>query len=165
MAKRESPPRAIIEMIDDNDQLVLLDEEDGQKVPLLDAGAYIERFTRGRIRYREYWTEEEDLSFTYEVTSSNGATKTTLHSGIHGNIGYELIVRGTGQHATLRIDYFVAIPRIDQGALVLDYEPKSVTFTGSLKNGSGIDVRVDWQRGFSVEPGQPFFKYLRVRCR
>lgn len=96
-----------------------------------------------------------------------GALATELVGGIHGNVGYELIVREKRQKATLRVDYFAVRPAVVDGALVLDYEPKSVTVACSLQKRRRpvLEVAVEWQQGLSVEPGGPFFKWLRVTCR
>jgi hypothetical protein len=165
MATRELRPRCSIEVVDENGQAVMVEEDDGQMVPLLDWGASIEPAGRRSARYRESWSEEEDLTYTYRPSTPEGAPSIEMVSGIHGNIGYELVVRGRQQKATLRVDYFAALPSVVNGKLSLDYEPKSVTVTGSLKNGRGLKIEVEWQRGLSAGPDRPFFKWLRVSCR
>jgi hypothetical protein len=167
MTAYELRPRCTIEIIDENGQAVMVEGEDGQMVPILDWGASIEPAGPLRARYREYWTEEEDLTYTYRPHAAEGSPVTELIGGIHGNIGYELIVREKQRKATLRVDYFAALPILVNGELSLDYEPKSVTVTCSLakRRGPKFDVQVEWQPGLSVGPGQPFFKWLRVRCR
>jgi hypothetical protein len=161
MSVKKLQPRCSIEIVNDDGQMVLVEGGDGQVVPILDWGPSIEPAGPHCARYREYWTEEEDLTYTYGPTKPG----VELVGGVHGNLGYELIVRGKQQMATLRVDYFAVLPSVVEGELSLDYEPKSVTVTGSLKNGRGLKVEVELQRGLSEERGRPFFKWLRVTCR
>jgi hypothetical protein len=167
MAAHELRPRCTIEIIDETGKVVMVEGGDGQMVPILDEGASIEPAGSRRARYREYWTEEEDLTYTYRPLTSGSGPGTPLIGGVHGNIGYELIVREKQQRATLRVDYFGVLPTVLGGALALDYEPRSVTVTSSLEKAKkfGLSVQVEWQPGLSVNAGGPFFKWLRVRCR
>lgn len=100
------------------------------------------------------------------VIGANGTASTVeLPSGIHGNIGYELLFSEKARKAALRIDYFTVLPVVENGQLTLGYEPKSVTVSGILGQGSKLQIDVELQAGFSVEPGQPELKYLRVTCK
>lgn len=155
---RRFRPRCTIEIIN----------VDGQIVPILDEGASVAPFSAKSSRYREYWTEEEDIKVTYErtVVGPNGQLSTErLFSGIHGNFGFELVVRRRSLSAVLRVDYFIVRPTILDGSLELDYEPKSVTVYGSMKPGPGLQVEIEFQDGFSEDDGRPAFKLLRVTCR
>lgn len=140
----------------------------GQIVPILDEGASVEPFSAKSSRYREYWTEEEDLKFTHErtVVGPDGKpAKERFVGDIHGNFGFELVVRRRSLSAALRVDYFIVRPAIRDGALELDYEPKSVTVYGSMKPGPGLQVEIELQEGFSEDDGRPLFKSLRTTCR
>jgi hypothetical protein len=158
MVQRQIQPRCSITIVNVENQVV----------PILDEGALITPSGPRNITYREYWTEEEDLDYTYrqKVLAPDGSTSIVEVPGqIHGNIGYELLVRGKRQKAVLRVDYFTVLPSIVNGALSLEYEPKSVTVTGSLKHGTGLRVDIELQAGLSDDRGRPEFKWLRVACR
>lgn len=140
----------------------------GRVVPILDWGASVDPADRRTSRYREYWTEEEDLDFVYrqEVPKPDGSTSVVEHfGGVHGNFGYELVVRERTQAAVLRVDYFAVSPSLAGGTLSLRYEPKSVTVAGSLKSEVGLRVDIEMQPGFSAGRGSPEIKLLRVKCR
>lgn len=158
MGVRSHLPRCSIEIVN----------VEGRVVPLLDAGAYLEPAGRHRRVYRETWTEEEDLVFVPRppVAAADGSTSSVEQvGGIHGNFGYELLVRAKTQAATLRVDFFRVCPSLAADGLALDYEPQSVTVRGSLKRGLGLRVEIELQAGLSEEKGRPFFKTLRVVCR
>lgn len=149
---RQRYPRCIIEIIN----------AEGHVVPILDEGASIEPSSPRNSRYREYWTEEEDLVYTFRHSASG--TQVEYTGDIHVNIGYELVVREKTQRGVLRVDYFEVLPLVADGTLHLEYVPKSVTVTGSLKRGNSMNVQIELQPGFSEEEGRPPFKWLRVRC-
>jgi hypothetical protein len=158
MGVRSHLPRCSIEIVN----------VEGRIVPLLDAGAYIEPAGRHRSVYRETWMEEEDLVFVRRppVAADGGPTSSAEQvGGVHGNFGYELLVRAKTQAATLRVDFFRVCPSLAADGLSLDYEPQSVTVRGSLERGRGLRVEVELQAGLCEEQGRPFFKTLRVVCR
>ena len=139
----------------------------GQVVPILDEGASITPATK-RAKYREYWTEEEDLFYVYRqpVPAADGSMSTVDWPGdVHGNIGYEFLLAEATRKYVLRIDYFTLLPSIVNGRLEFAYEPKSVSVSGVLGRGSKLHIDVELQAGFSEEAGRPDFKYLRVTCK
>lgn len=155
---RKFQPKCTIEIIN----------VDGQVVPILDWGASVEPFSQKTSRYREYWTEEEDLVFTYDqaIAGPDGTLSLERRDGdVHGNLGYELVVRLRSLSAVLRVDYFIVSPTLRDGNPSLNYEPKSVTVTGSMKPGPGLQVQIELQDGFSEGAGRPPFRWLRVTCR
>jgi hypothetical protein len=157
MPSRKLRPRCTIQIVNVRDKVV----------PILDAGAAITP-EAGRTKYREYWTEEEDLSYVFrrQITGPSGApSKLQLPADVHGNIGYELLLSEKTRKAVLRLDYFTVSPFVENGKLSLEYEPKSVTVSGILGQGSKLQIDVELQAGFSEAPGKPDFKYLRVTCK
>jgi len=136
----------------------------GEVVPILDWGAVISPGTK-RAKYREYWTEEEDLYFVYRqsVTAPDGTVSTVdWPGGVHGNFGYELLIAEATGKFSLRIDYFTLLPSVSNGKLDLAYEPMSVSVTGMLGRANRTRIETQLQAGFSEQAGQPEFKYLRV---
>jgi hypothetical protein len=157
MASKKLLPRCTIQIVNVLDQVV----------SILDEGATITPGTK-RTKYREYWTEEEDLSYVYRqaVTGPSGIPSTVeWPGGVHGNLGYELLFAESSRKATLRIDYFTVLPSIADGQLSLAYEPKAVTIGGVLGRDSKLRIDVELQAGFSEDAGRPDFKYLRVTCK
>ena len=139
----------------------------GEVVPILDEGASISP-GHGRTPTREYWTEEEDLIYVYrEVISAPDGSQSKIErpGGVHGNIGYELLLHEKTGRAVLRLDYFTVLPSESAGQLSLEYEPKSVTISGALTRGAGLRLDVELQAGFSEDHGRPDFKTLRLTCR
>ncbi len=155
---RQRYPRCTIELL----------TAEGHVVPILDEGAAIEPSSPRNSRYREYWSEEEDLVFTFRHSAPGGdgssAAQVEYVGDLHVNLGYELVVRERSQRGVLRVDYFEASPLVVDGKLYLDYVPKSVTVSGSLKRGNRLNVQLELQPGFSQERGGPELKWLRVRC-
>jgi len=136
----------------------------GEVVPILDWGASITPGTGG-AKYREYWTEEEDLKFVYRqpVTTPDGSVSTVDWPGdVHGNFGYELLVAEASGEFSLRIDYFTVLPSTANGRLDYSYEPKSVSMSGALGHAGKMLVDIELQAGFSEQAGRSDFKFLRV---
>ena len=138
----------------------------GELVPILDDGASITPGTR-HTKYREVWTEEEDLDYVYRqpVTAADGTASTVAWPGsVHGNFGYELLVAESTRRFSLRIDYFTVLPSVANGQLALAYEPKSASVVGVLGRGGRMRLDIALQSGFSEEAGRPDLEFLRVTC-
>lgn len=139
----------------------------GEVVPLLDEGAQITPAT-GRTRYREYWTEEEDLDYVYRqpvVAPDGSMSKVDWPGGVHGNFGYELLVAEASGKFSLEINFFTVLPSTANGRLDLEYEPKLVSMSGVLGRGGKVRIDTELQAGFSEQVRRPDFKFLRVTCK
>jgi hypothetical protein len=138
----------------------------GEVVPILDEGATI---TPGSptTKYREYWTEEEDLQYVYPYPNDGSSAKDCAvehRGGVHGNFGFELLLDEQSGHAAITVDYFAVVPFAPDGRFALIYEPKQATLTGVLGRNE-MAIEIELQPGFSAGRDDPPFKSLRVRCR